>query len=140
MKVEASWNGGVSFIGKSERAHTVVMDGAPEHGGRDLGFRPMELLLIGLGGCSAFDVVTILNKSRQPIKDCLVQISAERADTAPAVFTHIHMHYKVAGLELKDALVARAVSLSVEKYCSASMMLRNGGAKLSHDYEIVASL
>lgn len=140
MKAEVRWLGEVSFIGQSERGQSVVMDGAPEHGGRNLGFRPMELVLVGLGGCSAFDVVEILKKARQPVTDCLVEISAERADVVPAVFTNIHLGYKVVGSDLKDNLVARAVSLSVEKYCSASMMLRNGGVKVSHDYKIVSSL
>ena len=136
MNIEVCWQSGVHFIAHSGRGHRVDMDGAPDHGGRDLGFRPMELMLAGLGGCSAFDVVKILEKGRQAIDDCRVEISAERADRVPAVFTSIHLHYKVVGDNLKAALVARAVSLSVEKYCSASMMLREGGVRLTHDYEI----
>jgi putative redox protein len=112
------------------------MDGAPESGGRDLGIRPMEMLLLGMGGCTAFDVVLILRKSRQPITDCVVTLEATRADTEPKVFTGIHVHFTVTGRQLADKQVARAVELSAEKYCSASIMLGKT-ASITHDYEIV---
>ena len=116
--------------------HAVVMDGPPEDGGRNLGVRPMEMLLLGMGGCTAFDVVHILKKARQPISDCVVELSAERADTPPKVFTRIHAHFIVSGKGLTEAQVKRAVELSAEKYCSASIMLGKM-AQISHDYEIV---
>jgi putative redox protein len=113
-----------------------MMDGAPEHGGRDRGARPMELVLIGAGGCSAFDVVHILRKARQDIRDCAVTLDAERAATDPKVFTRIHMHFTVTGQGLNPAQVERAIALSAEKYCSASIMLGKT-AQLTHDFEIV---
>ncbi len=123
------------FVAESGSGHSVVMDGAPEYGGRNLGFRPMEMLLLGLGGCTAFDVVHILKKSRQPVADCEVEIEAERADSEPKVFTRIHIHFIVRGTGLKENAVQRAVSLSAEKYCSASLMLGKT-AEMSHDFEI----
>ncbi len=113
----------------------MVMDGPPESGGRNLGVRPMEMLLLGMGGCASFDVVHILKKSRQPITDCVAEISAERVDEEPKVFSKIHIHFIVTGDNLKDKQVARAVSLSAEKYCSASIMLGKT-AEISHDYEL----
>jgi len=135
MKARIKWIEGMSFVGESGSGHTVVIDGPPEHGGRNIGVRPMEMLLLGLGGCSAFDVVHILNKSRAPLNDCVVEITAERADTDPKVFTAIHMHFIITGSQLKPNLVERAVNLSVEKYCSAAAMLGKT-AKITHDYEI----
>jgi putative redox protein len=135
MKARVKWVEGMSFMGEAGSGHAVMMDGAPEYGGRNIGFRPMEMLLIGLGGCSAFDVVLILRKGRANITDCQVEISAERATEDPKVFTAIHMHYIVSGEGLKDSQVARAISLSAEKYCSASMMLGKT-AKITHDYEV----
>lgn len=135
MKARIKWIEGMSFAGESGSGHTVVIDGPPEHGGRNIGVRPMEMLLLGLGGCSAFDVVHILNKSRAPLTDCVVEITAERADTDPKVFTAIHMHFIITGSQLKPNLVERAVNLSVEKYCSAAAMLGKT-AKITHDYEI----
>lgn len=136
MKAEVKWAGAARFDGTSETGHTVIMDGAQEYGGENQGVRPMELLLLGLGGCSAFDVVLILKKARQEIVDCVVQIDAERADTEPKVFTKIHAHFIVTGKDLSEKRVARAVELSAEKYCSASIMLGKT-AEITHDFELV---
>jgi putative redox protein len=136
MRARIKWIDDVSFVGESESGHSVVMDGAPEAGGRNIGMRPMELLLIGMGGCSSFDVVTILKKARQPIIDCVAEISAERADEIPKVFTRIHLHYIVTGKNLVPNQVERAIKLSVEKYCSASFMLGKT-AEITHDFEIM---
>ncbi len=125
-------------MGESETGHAVVMDGAPENGGRNIGMRPMEMLLIGMGGCTSFDVVTILKKSRQSVVDCVAEISADRADEIPKVFTKIHVHFVVSGHDLNEKQVARAVSLSAEKYCSASIMLSKS-VEITHDYEIKAT-
>ncbi|AGV59096.1 osmC-like family protein [Pseudomonas aeruginosa PAO581] len=125
------------FLGESGSGHVVVMDGPPDHGGRNLGVRPMEMVLIGLGGCTNFDVVSILKKARQPVESCEAFLEAERADEEPKVFTKIHVHFVVKGRGLKEAQVKRAVELSAEKYCSASIMLGRGGVEITHDYEIV---
>jgi putative redox protein len=135
LKVRVKWIEDVAFMGESETGHAVVMDGAPENGGRNIGMRPMEMLLIGMGGCTSFDVVTILKKSRQAVVDCVAEINAVRADEIPKVFTKIHVHFVVRGNELNDKQVARAVSLSAEKYCSASIMLSKS-VEITHDYEI----
>ena len=135
MHARIKWLDHMSFIGESGSGHSVAMDGSPEHGGRNLGPRPMEMILLGLGGCTAFDVVKILKKSRVDIADCIVEISAERADDTPAVFTKIHVHYIVTGKNLPDKQVKRAVDLSSEKYCSVSMMLKHS-VELSYDYEV----
>lgn len=137
MKTRIKWNGNVSFLAESGSGHTVLMDGAPDAGGQNLGPRPMEMLLMGLGGCSSFDVVLILKKSRQDITDCVAEIEAERAETDPKVFTRIHMHFIVSGHNLNPQQVERAIHLSAEKYCSASIMLRST-AQITHDFEIVA--
>jgi putative redox protein len=126
----------MTFVGESGSGHAIVMDGAPEHGGRNLGIRPMEMLLLGLGGCTAFDVVMILNKSRQDIVDCEVLIDSDRADEVPKVFTRIHIHFVVSGNNLDAAKVEKAVNLSADKYCSASEMLART-ANITHDFEIV---
>ena len=123
MKVRAKWVEGVSFVGESETGHAVVIDGSPEHGGRNLGMRPMELVLLGAAACTAFDVVLILRKARQPIADCTVDAEAERAKADPKVFTRIHFKYAVAGRGLDPRAVERAVKLSKDKYCSATLML-----------------
>jgi putative redox protein len=136
MKATIKWIDGVSFVGESESGHAVVMDGPPTAGGRNIGIRPMELLLIGMGGCSAFDVVTILMRGRQDLVDCRVELGAERADEDPRVFTRIHLHFIVTGRNLKPAVVERAIRLSAEKYCSASIMLGKTAA-VTHDFEIV---
>jgi putative redox protein len=138
MQATIKWVDGVMFIGESGSGHSVVMDGAPDHGGRNLGVRPMEMLLLGLGGCSAFDVIGMLQKSRQQVVDCRVELKAERADAVPAVFTRIHMHFVVTGVDLKAKQVQRAVELSAEKYCSASIMLGAAGVEMSHSYELQA--
>ncbi len=135
MKVRIKWVEDVSFVGESETGHAVVLDGAPENGGRNIGMRPMEMLLIGMGACTAFDVVTILKKSRQPIIDCVAEIEAERADEIPKVFTKIHVHFVVTGDNLNETQVERAVKLSAEKYCSASIMLSKS-VEITHDFEI----
>ncbi|MDP3586123.1 MAG: OsmC family protein [Thiobacillus sp.] len=135
MKARVKLIEGVSFVGQSESGHSVVMDGAPESGGKNLGVRPMEMLLMGLGGCSAFDVVLILRKSRQQITDCVADLSAERADSDPKVFTKIHVHFTVTGKGLDPKRVEQAVKLSAEKYCSASIMLGKT-AVITHDFEI----
>ena len=135
MKARIKWVEDVMFVGESGSGHTLVIDGPPEHGGRNLGIRPMELLLQGLGGCTAFDVMLILKKSRQQVTDCVVEIEAERAETEPKVFTRIHVHFIVTGHGLKEKVVQRAVQLSAEKYCSASIMLGKS-AEISHDFEV----
>ena len=136
MKCRIKWLDHMSFVGESDSGHSVVMDGAPDAGGRNLGVRPMEMLLLGLGGCTAFDVVSILRKSRQQISDCEVEVEAERADEIPKIFTHIHVHFIVSGRDLDEKKVSKAVSLSADKYCSASRMLEKA-ATITHDFEIV---
>lgn len=136
MKARVKLIEGVSFVGQSESGHSVVMDGPPESGGHNLGIRPMEMLLLGLGGCSAFDVVHILRKARQPITDCVADLSASRAETDPKVFTKIHVHFTVTGQSLDPKRVEQAVQLSAEKYCSASIMLGKV-AEITHDFEII---
>jgi putative redox protein len=135
MKARVKWVEDVTFMGESGSGHVVVMDGPPEHGGRNLGVRPMEMLLLGMGGCASFDVMMILRKARQQVTDCEALIEAERAETEPKVFTRIHLHFVVTGHDLKEAQVKRAIELSAEKYCSASIMLGKV-ADISHDYEI----
>ena len=137
MKTRVKWLDHRSFVGESASGHSVVMDGPPEAGGRNLGVRPMEMLLLGMGGCASFDVVSILEKMKQNISDCEVLIDAQRADTEPKVFTKIHMHFIVKGEGVEDKKVAKAVKLSAEKYCSASIMLGKT-AEVTHDYEIVS--
>ena len=136
MKARIEWKEGMSFLGESGSGHSVLMDGPPEAGGKNLGSRPMEMLLMGTGGCAAFDVVLILKKSRQDISDCVVEIEAERAPEEPKVFTRIHFHFIVTGKQLKPEQVERAIKLSAEKYCSASIMLGKT-AELTHDFKIV---
>jgi putative redox protein len=136
MKCRVKWLDHMTFVGESGSGHAVVMDGAPEHGGRDMGVRPMEMLLLGLGGCTAFDVMSILKKSRQAVVDCEVRIDSDRAEEVPKVFTRIHVHFVVSGKNLDPAKVEKAVKLSADKYCSASLMLGKT-AKISHDFEVV---
>ncbi len=126
----------MAMVGESGSGHALVMDGAPDFGGRNLGMRPMELLLIGMGGCTQFDVLLILRKSRQDVTACEVLLEAERAEKDPKVFTSIHAHFIVSGRGLSEKRVARAIELSAEKYCSASLMLGKT-ANITHDYEIV---
>ncbi len=137
MQARIKWVDGAMFVGESGSGHSVVMDGPPDHGGRNLGIRPMEMLLLGLGGCASFDVVDILKKARQPVADCVAELEAERADAVPAVFTRIRLHFVVSGRGLKAKQVARAVELSAEKYCSASRMLEAGGVEIQHSHEVV---
>ena len=136
MKARIKLIEGVSFVGQSESGHSVVMDGPPDSGGKNLGVRPMEMLLLGLGGCSAFDVVHILRKARQQVTDCVAELDATRADTDPKVFTQIHIHFVVTGIALDPKRVEQAVNLSAEKYCSASIMLGKV-AEITHDFEVV---
>ena len=135
MKTEINFIDDVAFNATSGSGHSVIMDGAPEAGGKNLGARPMEMLLMGLGGCSAYDVVTILRKSRQNVTDLTLKIDATRAETDPKVFTSIHLLFEVTGRDLKDNIVKRAITLSAEKYCSASIMLGKS-AKITHGYKI----
>ncbi|MES2625479.1 MAG: OsmC family protein [Pseudomonadota bacterium] len=138
MKATIKWVDGAMFVGESGSGHSVVMDGPEDAGGRNIGIRPMEMLLIGVGACSAFDVVSILKKGRQQISDCQAQLSAVRADAIPSVFETIHMHFIVKGKDLDAGKVERAIELSAEKYCSASIMLGKAGVVMTHDFEIVA--
>lgn len=137
MQAQVSWAGGVSFNTESGSGHTVTVDGPPALGGENLGARPMELMLMGLGGCTSFDVMTILKKTRQDVTGCVAQLTAERADAVPSVFTKIHVHFVVTGRNLKDKHVARAIKLSAEEYCSASIMLEKSGVEITHDYQLV---
>ncbi len=137
MKATVKWVDGVMFVAESDSGHAVVMDGSPEHGGRNRGFRPMEMVLMGVAGCSSFDVVQILQKGRHVICGCEVAVSAERVDAIPRVFSKIHLYFKVSGRGLKPAAVERAVRLSAEKYCSASIMLGNAGVDITHDFEVI---
>lgn len=139
MKARVKWLEDATFVGESESGHALVMDGPAEFGGRNLGVRPMEMVLLGMGGCTAFDVMMILKKSRQEVTDCVVELSAERAESEPKVFTRIHVHFIVSGRELKEERVKKAVELSAEKYCSASIMLGNAGVEISHDFEILSA-
>jgi len=137
MKARIKWVEDLMFIGETGSGHAVVIDGPPDLGGRNLGPRPMELILQGLGGCTAIDVIHILKKARQNVSDCVIELSAERAETDPKVFTRIHIHFIVSGKELSEKQVERAIQLSAEKYCSASIMLGKSVA-ISHDYEVRA--
>lgn len=136
MKARVTWQEHRTFVGESGSGHTVVMDGAPEHGGRNLAARPMEMMLLGMGGCSAFDVVGMLERARQPLDRLELEIEAERAEDIPQVFTRIHVTYRAFGNNLSEAQVRRAVDLSVTKYCSASLMLGET-AEITYDLELI---
>lgn len=139
MECTVRWTGtdaGMSFVAETGSGHALVMDGAPEAGGRNLGPRPMELLLAGTGGCTAFDIVLILKKGRHAVSGCEVSLTAERSETDPKVFTRIHFHYKVRGKALKPESVERAIALSKDKYCSASIMMAETAA-ITHDFEVI---
>ncbi|MEJ1296200.1 MAG: OsmC family protein [Candidatus Sedimenticola sp. (ex Thyasira tokunagai)] len=136
MKARVKWVEGTMMVGESGSGHAVVMDGPPDAGGRDMGVRPMEMLLLGLGGCTQFDVVHILRKGRHQVSLCEVELEAERAETEPKVFTKIHVHFIVSGSGLTEKAVERAVKLSAEKYCSASLMLGEA-AEITHDFELI---
>ena len=137
MQATVKWIDGVMFVGETGSGHAVVMDGPVDHGGRNIGMRPMEMILLGLGGCSSFDVVQILQKGRNDIVKCVAEISAERVDAVPSVFSKIHLHFVVSGKNLKTSAVERAVNLSAEKYCSASIMLAKAGVEMTHDFEVI---
>ena len=139
MHTSVHWLENVAFEAKSESGHQIVMDGAEAYGGENRGPRPMELILMGLGGCASFDIVTILKKSRQNVIGVICELKADRADTIPAVFTKIHLHFVVTGNDVKEKQVAKAVELSAEKYCSASKMLSDGGVVITHDFEIISA-
>lgn len=136
MQATVKWMDNALFVGESGSGHAVVMDGPPDHGGRNLGVRPMEMILLGLGGCASFDVMSILKKSRQAVTDCRAELTAERAEGVPSPFTKIHIQFLVTGSALKVSQVERAIKLSAEKYCSASIMLEKAGVELSHAYTI----
>lgn len=138
MKAQVKWVEQVTFMAYADSGHAVIMDGPPDGGGRNLGVRPMEMLLMGMGGCTAYDVIHILKKSRQPVTDCVVELTAERADSVPSVFTRIHVHFIMTGKGLSEKVVERAVSLTAEKYCSASIMLSKA-VDITHDFEIIES-
>ncbi|MCK0744420.1 OsmC family protein [Chromohalobacter nigrandesensis] len=137
MKTSIKWTDGRQFVAEAGSGHSVVLDGNPEHDGRNTGPRPMEMMLMGLGGCTSFDVMQILDKARAAVTDCVASVEAERAEGTPSVFTKIHVHFTVTGHSLKEAQVKRAVELSADKYCSASIMLARGGVEMTHSYEIV---
>lgn len=138
MKARVKWVENTMMVGEADSGHAVIMDGPEEHGGRNLGARPMEMILLGLGGCTQFDVVHILRKGRHQVNMCEVELQAERADTDPKVFTKIYVHFKVAGPGLKQKTVQRAVELSAEKFCSASIML-GASVDITHGFELVES-
>jgi putative redox protein len=136
MQATIKWVDGVMFVGETGSGHAIVIDGPPDHGGRNMGVRPMELLLLGVGSCSSFDVVQILQKGRSDVVDCVAEVTAERVDAVPSVFSKIHLHFIVSGKDLKASAVERAVKLSAEKYCSASIMLGKA-AEITHDFEVI---
>src|SRR5438552_3957526 len=136
MKATIRWSGGVSFVGRAESGHDIIMDGVPDAGGENKGSRSMEVVLVGMGGCTAFDVVHILRKQRQSVDRCVAEMDAERATSDPKVFTRIHVHFKVSGRGLDSKKVAHAIELSATKYCSASIMLGKT-ATITHDFELI---
>ena len=136
MKAQVKWLGGRAFEGTPDSGHSVIMDSSPDFGGEDKGIRPMEMMMIGMGGCTSIDVMNILEKSRQDVTDCVAEITAERADTEPKVFVRMHVHFKVSGRNLEAKRVERAIQLSAEKYCSASIMLGKT-AEITHDFELI---
>lgn len=137
MQSTVQWLNGVAFNATASSGHQVVMDGSPEYGGENRGSRPMELILMGLGGCASFDVVTILKKARQDVTDVRCELKAERFDGIPAVFTKIHLHFVVTGKSVKEKQVEKAIHLSSETYCSASRMLSAGGVEITHSFEVI---
>ena len=136
MQVNISWQGNVHFVASNESGHQVLMDDPPDSGGQDKGSRPMELMLMGLGGCTAFDVVEILRKGRQQIDNVEISLNAKRADAVPAVFEEIAIHFVIFGTKVDEGRVRRAIALTAEKYCSASIMLESAGVAISHTFEI----
>ena len=138
MNGMVKWVDNVMFVAKSGSGHSIVLDGAPEGGGRNSGMRPMELMALSVASCSSYDVVTILKKARQEISSCEADVEAVRVDSVPSVFESIHLHFRVSGTDLNAKQVQRAVELSADKYCSASIMLKNSGVKITHDFEIIS--
>ena len=136
MTTRIKWLGDAMFVGESESGHAVIMDGPPENGGRNMGVRPMEMLLLGTGGCAIYDVISMLKKSRQQVTDCRVELQATRADAVPAVFESMNLHFVVTGRGVKESQVKRAVELSAEKYCSASIMLAAAGVNVTHSFAV----
>lgn len=136
MKASIRWTGDVRFTGTPDSGHRVAIDGPPELGGQNAGVRPMELMLLGIGGCTSFDVVNILRRGRQDVVDCVTDIEAERAETDPKVFTRIHLRFRISGRGVDRRKVERAIALTATKYCSASIMLERGGVAVTHDYEV----
>lgn len=139
MKATVAWKGDALFEATTESGHTLIIDGPPDQGGKNQGPRPMETMLVGLGGCTSFDVMMILRRSRQNITDCIASVTAKRADEIPAVFTDIHIHFEIKGKDVSAKQVERAIKMSADKYCSASIMLERGGVKITHDYTIAES-
>lgn len=137
MQARVKWVENAAFVGETGSSHAVVIDGPPDIGGRNLGARPMELMLLSVGSCSAVDVVHILKKARQPVSDCFVEVEGKRAETEPKVFTDIHLKFVIQGKGMNENQVRRAVELSADKYCSASIMLKRGGVNVTHSYELV---
>ncbi len=136
MQATIKWVDGMMFVGETGSGHAVVIDGPPDHGGRNMGMRPMEMILLAVGSCSSFDVVQILQKGRNNVSACVTEVTAERVDAIPSVFSKIHLHFVVSGHELKTSAVERAVKLSAEKYCSASIMLSKA-VEITHDFEVI---
>jgi putative redox protein len=136
VQATIKWIDGMMFVGETGSGHAVVIDGPPDHGGRNMGVRPLEMLLLGVGSCSAIDVVQILQKGRNNVTDCVVEVTAERIDAIPSVFSKIQLHFIVSGKDLKASAVERAVKLSAEKYCSASIMLGKA-VDITHDFEVI---
>jgi putative redox protein len=137
MKTRIKYIENVCLMAESESGHSLIIDGSPEIGGRNLGVRPMEMILMGLGGCTTMDILTILRKKRLNIKDCVIEIDSQRRDTIPKTFSKIHLHFIITGDNLNEKHVQQAVQLSVEKYCSVYAMLKNS-VEISYDYEINA--
>jgi putative redox protein len=137
MQATIKWVDGVMFVGETGSGHAIVIDGPPDHGGRNMGMRPMELMLLSVGSCSSFDVVDILKKGRHTVSECTTHVSGERVDTIPSVFNKIHLHFRVSGKGLKESAVERAVKLSAEKYCSAAIMLGKADVEITHDFEVI---
>lgn len=138
MNTRVKWIENVMFAAESASGHGIIVDGAPSSGGRNMGMRPMELMALGVGSCSSYDVVTILKKARQDITSCEAEVITERVDGTPAVFESIHLHFKIAGNNLSEKQVERAIELSADKYCSASIMMKSAGVKVTHDFEILS--
>ena len=136
MKVRVNWVENVLFVAESGSGHSIVLDGAAEGGGRNMGMRPMELMALSVGSCSSYDVVTILKKAKQWVTACEAEVTAERVDGTPATFESIHLHFKVTGFDLNGKHVQRAIELSADKYCSASIMMKEAGVKVTHDFEV----